>query len=350
MTPTGVDAVWLMGLWERSPIGVTWPSRSRISWRRSTPRCPMSSTATSSAPPTASAATRSIARFGGRQGLAVARAALAHAGCASSSISCPTTWPRTIRGCRPPGVLRPGQRRGPRARAASFCRWATRSSRVAAPLTSRHGPTSLSSTRSCPDCGGRPRRRSSTSRASRRRALRHGDAVAQRRVRTDVGRTSGRWFPERGVLDRGHRRGSSRAPGLHLCRRGLLGPRVGPGQLASTTATTSVSTTDSSTTAPSDTRPSPRRPRLPAAPAALPREPRRAARRTELTPRKSRCSRRDRHTARPTLWHEGQFEGQRSLAGLPRPSARGDVRRGVAAFPPSTCLPRPPAFAGVSGR
>ena len=86
-------------------------------------------------------------------------------------------------------------------------------------------------------------------RSGRRRALRHGDVAAERRLRARGAAALAR-CPQR-VLDRGDRRASGGPPGLPLRRRGVLGPRVGPpAARASTTATTSASTTASSTRTP----------------------------------------------------------------------------------------------------
>ena len=62
VTPAGVDAVWLMGVWERSPAGLRWPTRTRRCRPRSGTRCPTYGATTSSDRRTAYAATSSTTR------------------------------------------------------------------------------------------------------------------------------------------------------------------------------------------------------------------------------------------------------------------------------------------------
>ena len=70
----GFDAVWLMGVWERSPAGIAIAlAERRRSWRASGARCRISRRRTWSARRTASATTRSRRELGGPDGLAAAR-------------------------------------------------------------------------------------------------------------------------------------------------------------------------------------------------------------------------------------------------------------------------------------
>ena len=65
----GVDAVWLMGVWERSPAGAAIArDHAGDGGRRSGPRCPTSPTTTSSARRTASATTPSTTTSAARPG------------------------------------------------------------------------------------------------------------------------------------------------------------------------------------------------------------------------------------------------------------------------------------------
>ena len=232
----------------------SWPSTPPSRWRRSTPRCPTSPTPTSSARPTASARYEVDDRFGGRAGLAAARAALAGAGrAAARRLRAEPRRPRPPVARRAPGLLRPGHAptTWPRDPAAFLAGRRRRSSPAAATRTSRRGPTSPSSTRSPRRCVGAAidtldRHR----RAGRRRALRHGDADAQRRVPPHLGRP-GRRAAGDGVLDRRDRRGARRRTPASCSSPRPTGTWSGTSSSsASTTATTSGSTTGCCTRAP----------------------------------------------------------------------------------------------------
>ena len=148
----GFDAVWLMGVWQRSPAGIaialanaalveSFAARAaRLRGRR-----------TSSGRRTASATTWSTTRLGGADGLAVgARRRSPRRGLGADPRLRPQPRrPRPSVGRRAPGVLRPRRRR--RTSSATrrrSSRSATASSPTAATRTSRRGRTSSSSTRS----------------------------------------------------------------------------------------------------------------------------------------------------------------------------------------------------------
>ena len=151
VTPPGVDAVWLMGVWERSPAGVQLALESAdqvASFHAALPDLDDTDVIGSAY---CIRRYEVDARFGGREGLAVARAALAERGVRLSSTSCPTTSLPITRG----SSITPStsSRAAPTISLATqraFSRWATRSSPAAATPTSRRGRTSPSSTGSPP--------------------------------------------------------------------------------------------------------------------------------------------------------------------------------------------------------
>ena len=80
VTPSGVDAVWLMGLWERSPIGVQLALESADQVASFHAALPDVTDADVIGSAYCIRRYEVDARFGGREGLAVARAALAARG------------------------------------------------------------------------------------------------------------------------------------------------------------------------------------------------------------------------------------------------------------------------------
>ena len=217
VTPAGVDAVWLMGVWERSPEGVRLALDVADARRRvPTPR------STTSTPADVIGSAYCIrryevdARFGGRAGLAAARAALAARGVrllvdfVPNHVAPDHPWLSAhpeyfVRGDADDLGASTGRASSPSA---------TRSSPAGATRTSRRGPTSPSSTRSPPGCDSAAiDTLIDIGDARRRRALRHGDADAQRRVPPHLGRT-GRAAARHRVLDRRDRGRPSRHPRL----------------------------------------------------------------------------------------------------------------------------------------
>ena len=151
VTPAGVDAVWLMGVWQRSPVGVELARpNEEASWHEVLPDLTDADVIGSAYCIRAYVVDD---RFGGRDGLAAARAALAARASGSSSTSCRTTSPRIIRGssstltASSKGLLTRWRRTLRRS-----SRWVRRSSPVGAIRTSLRGPTSPSSTRSPRRC------------------------------------------------------------------------------------------------------------------------------------------------------------------------------------------------------
>ena len=217
-----------MGVWERSPAGVAPRARHPPTrWRRSAPPSPDLDDADVIGSAYCIRRYEVDARFGGRRGSRrrPGRARRARA-CVCSSTSCPTTWLPITRGSpstpstssratpttspRASGLPR-GRRRGHRPRP-----------RPVLPAVAGRRPAQRLRARPAP---GRGRHAARHRRSGRRRPLRHGDAAAQRRVRPHVGRARRRRAGA-GVLDRGDRCGPSRAPGLRVRRRGVLGSRV----------------------------------------------------------------------------------------------------------------------------
>ena len=184
-------------------------------------------------------------------------------------------------------------------------------------------------------------------RPGRRRALRHGDAAAQRGVRPHLGR-AGRapcrsteyWTEVIEAVRAAHPDFLFMAEaywdlewplqqlGFDYCYDKRLYDRLlheGPAQRARAPAG---------------------RHRLPAPPGALPREPRRAPGRRRARPRgRTGGGRGCRHPARGHLWHEGQFEGWRVrlpvfLDRRPAEPVDDDLRRfylALLAAPPARC-------------
>ena len=312
-----VDAVWLMGVWERSPAGLRIAlenpeldagNRAALPDLRDedvigSPYCVRDYVVD--------------ARFGGPAALAAARAAARrprvsalildyvpnhvapdHPWCTGAA-GVPSRRQRGGPGAAPGGVhphrgrdLR--QRARPVLPAVARCRAAERVLAGAA----RRGRRDAD------------RRR----RSVRRAALRHGDADDQRGVRADLGRAR-RAGAGRGVLagaDRARQGGASRTCCSSPRRTGTWSGRSS--SRASTSATTSASTTASCTSRPDSVRGHLQADRgLPGAPDPLHREPRRAARRGCVR-RRAGARRRRRHLDPP------------GCAALPRRPVRGPPR------------------------
>ena len=149
----GFDAVWLMGVWERSPAGIAIALENPAlveSFRRALPDFTPDDVVGS---PYCIRDYGSTTRLGGPEGLAAARAGARAARARADPRLRPQ--PRRARpsvAARAPGVLRPRRRGGPRAR-PGVVRPGRRpsSSRTAATRTSRPGPTSSSSNAFSPD-------------------------------------------------------------------------------------------------------------------------------------------------------------------------------------------------------
>ena len=94
----GFDAVWFMGVWERSPAGIDISMRNEgllEDFRRALPDFSREDNVGS---PYCVRRYVVDGHLGGPEGLAAARAALASADCVSFWTSCPTTWRRTTPG------------------------------------------------------------------------------------------------------------------------------------------------------------------------------------------------------------------------------------------------------------
>ena len=318
VTPPGVDAVWLMGVWERSPAGrATRPRLARRTWPSF--RAALADLADADVIGSAYCIRRYEvdARFGGRAGLAAARAALADRGRAAARRL--RAQPRRARppvARRPSRVLRPGRRRRPRREPGELPRRRRRRHRPrprpVLPAVARRRPAQRVRARAARRP---PPTRSSTS------ATRPTACAATWRCCCST--TCSRAPGASGPAPRPTREywtdviAAVRAvpPGLPVRRPRPTGTSSGScSSSASTTATTSGSTTACSTRAPASVRGHlgadldyQRR---------LVRflenhdEPRAAA---ELAAGRGagRGGRRSPRCPGPTLWHEGQFEGWR---------------------------------------
>ena len=341
MTPRGVDAVWLMGVWERSPAGVAARPATRLSrWRRSAPRCPTSPTTTSSGRPTASAATRSTPASAVAAGLATARPGPGRGEACGSSLD---FVPNHVAPDHPwladhPEYFVQGNgddlARDPeassqvgdaviaRGRDPYFPPW---------PDVAQLNAFAPGLRDAAADDADRHRR------PGRRRPLRHGDAAAQRRVRHDLGRAGRRGARAR-VLDRGASIASARPTrdflfvaeaywdlewelqqlGFDYCYDKRLYDRLAPRGPGSVRGHLHADIG------------------LPAAACPVPREPRRAAGRQRAGAR-ARAGRRgrDRDPARGHALARGPVRGLAGpAAGLPRPAAGRAGRRRAARLPP----------------
>ena len=291
----GVDAVWLMGVWERSEVGRGVALRDAGVRRASVPRFRTSPTRRLVGSPYCirgyevdSALRRPDRPDRGARRARRPRAAAHPRLRAEPRRARPSVGARRTRSTSSAAARRP---RAPTQRVRARRGW---SSPSAATRTSRRGRTSSSSTRSHRDCG-RPRRDAARHRRTvRRRALRHGDADAGRRLRAHLGRARPA-TARRADTGRGDRGGRGAHPDFLFIAEAYWDLEWELLHRASTTATTSGSTTDCSRATPAAVRGAPaRRPGLPAAARALPREPRRAARRRrpsrpERVPPRSCC-------------------------------------------------------------
>ena len=231
-----IDAVWLMGVWQRSPLGAAIARVRTRAWSTAQRR-PLPDVGTDADVVGSAYCIRDYVvdeRLGGDAGWPSARRSLA----ASGRRPRPRlrAQPRGTRppvGDEPPGVLRP--RVTPTTSTAtpqSFLDVDEPCSPAGATRTSPPGRRCSSSTRRA------PRLRTAaaelvaaTRRPLRRAALRHGDADARRRVPPHVGRPRvGRAGARRRsrLLADGDRSRAGDPPGLRVLGRGVLGPRAGP--------------------------------------------------------------------------------------------------------------------------
>ena len=187
----GFDAVWLMGVWERSPAGHRDRTAERRACRELPARAPGSSqTRTWSARRTASATTRSPRTSAGPEGLAYgARGARAARPEADSRLRAEPRRARPRVDVNAPGVLRRRERGGPRARPGLVCE----GRRPCAGERPRSVLPGVAGRRAAERVLDRPARRGdrharSDRRAVRRCPLRHGDADDERRLRAHLGR------------------------------------------------------------------------------------------------------------------------------------------------------------------
>ena len=235
----GIDVVWLMGVWQRSPAGAAIAREH-----------PAMAAAQREALPDVTAddvvgsayCIRDYVvdeHLGGDAGLAAARAELAARGVAlvldfvPNHVAPDHPWAlahpeRFVRGTAddlaadPASFLAVGDAVIARGRDPYFPAW----------------PEVLQLDASRPDVrAAAADDRAVDRRAVRRRALRHGDARARRHLRAHVGRSGAAAAPvSRRVLERangrlladGHRGGAGTAPRLRVLGRGLLGPRTAP--------------------------------------------------------------------------------------------------------------------------
>ena len=313
----GVDAVWLMGVWERSPAGAAIARRHpamAAAQRAALPDVTDEDVVGSAycirdyrvddAPRRRRRPGRRPCRPGGARGRARAR------------LRPQPRRPRPPLGHGAPGVLRPRHGRGPGRDPDSYL---AAGDAVIARGRDPYFPawpevlqldTSLPATWAAAAAVVDLDRRT-----LRRRALRHGDADARRRVRPHVGRSSRRRPVTRrrpGLLADGHRGGAVAPPGPGVLGRGLLGPRAGARRagLRCVLRQAPVRPARRARAGGLDPRPPRGRSRLPGAHRALRREPRRAAARgrAAATGGDGGCGRRP-HAARR------------------RPGARGPVGR-----------------------
>ena len=251
----GFDAVWLMGVWERSPAGIAIALAERRA-RRELPRarCPTSRARTSSARRTASATTRSPAPRRRRRASPSARKALAKRGArADPRLRARTTSRPTIRGRRrTPSTSSSGERRRPRARPGLVRPVGDRVLANGRDPFFPAWPDVVQLNAFSPDLRARRDRHARLDRRPvRRRPLRHGDADDERRLRAHLGRARRRAARDRLLADRDRRDQGARTPTSSSWPRPTGTSSTRSSSRASTTATTSASTTGSSTRAPS---------------------------------------------------------------------------------------------------
>ena len=327
----GFDAVWLMGVWERSPAGIAIALANDEPDRELPARAArLRDRGTWSARPTASVSTRSLPSrwaVGARGGAGGARRA--RLGC--SSTSCRTTSLPTTRGRRRIPNTSSRERRGPRARPASFLRGRRRRARKrprpVLPRLARRRAVERVLARAAEAATAR----CSPSRAVRRRPLRHGDADDERHLRAHLGRARRagarrRLLAERDPRGQGAHPTSSSSPRLTGISSGRCSSR------ASTTATTSASTIASPTTTAIGARP-------PAPPTSATSSGCCASSRTTTSRARGNFPREKARAAAVTalsqtgarLVHEGQLEGRTVqlpvfLAPSSRRAARPDLR------------------------
>ena len=329
----GFDAVWLMGVWERSPAGIGIALQNEgltESFRDALPDVTAEDVVGS---PYCIRDYTVDAHLGGAKGLAVgARGARRARPGADPRLRAEPRRARPSVDGRAPRVLRPRQRRGPRARPG-----------VVRPVGERvlaNGrdpffpawPDVVQLNAFSPDLRARRDRHARRDRRPvRRRALRHGDADDERHLRAHLGRARRRAARHRLLAD-----GDPRDQGAPS-RTSSSWPRptgtssTRSSSRASTTATTRASTTASSTRAPIRSH------AHLTATSATSRSSSASSRTTtsRAPPRPSR-RRRTRAAAVTTLTqtgarlvYEGQLEGRRTVqpARLPRAPARRGARR-----------------------
>ena len=159
VTPDGIDAVWLMGVWERSPAGLALANANpglQASFRDALPDLRPNDVIGS---PYCVRRYVVDASFGGPEALAAARATLAARGIrllldyVPNHVAPDHPWVTSH-----PELFVTGSQADIAANPAGWVRAAGISWPTAATRTSRHGPMSCSSTRSRPPCVRRPRR------------------------------------------------------------------------------------------------------------------------------------------------------------------------------------------------
>ena len=228
MAELGFDAVWLMGVWERSPAGIAIALENDglvESFRRALPDFVTEDVVGS---PYCIRDYRVDAHLGGPEGLAAARAALAERGLGlildfvPNHVAPDHPWTDAH-----PEYFVARQRRRPRARsgvvrARRRPRPGERSRSVLPGLAGRRPAERLLAR---PAGRGRGDARLDR-RAVRRRPLRHGDADDERHLRADLGRPR-RAATGRRLLAERDPGGQERPSRVRLRGRGLLGPRMG---------------------------------------------------------------------------------------------------------------------------
>ena len=348
-----VDAVWLMGVWRRSPAGlaIALDDPGLMAGFRSTlpdlepddvigsPYCVREYVVDE--------------RFGGPDG--AGRGARATRGARARADSRLRAQPRRARSPMAgvePGVLRGRQRRGPCARPGLVPADRRRSDRRARPrpVLSRMAGRGAAQRVLARPARRRDRPARRTRCAVRRAALRHGDAHDQRGVRPHLGTRAAR----RGVLAGRDRPRQSPLPGARAHRRGLLGhgmdtPAAGLRLLLRQAPLRPPGPRRRRR----DPRPPLRRRRLPRAAAALHREPRRAARGRDVRrPAGARRGGRGLHAAGcAALSRRPARRASRPHPRLSRPRTHGARRR--RRYEPSTsdcCTPSTnPTYATGNG-
>src|SRR5215831_8069780 len=215
VTPAGVDAVWLMGVWERSPAGLVLTAANADLQASFAEALPDLRPADVIGSPYCVHRYVADALFGRPRRPA------------APGLRAQPRRPRSPLGGGPARAVRARRRTRPRGRSSGLAgRGRARAGPWARPILSAVAGCGAArrvlashARRDRPDAG-RHRR------SMRRAPLRHGHAADQRDIRQDVGKPC-RTRASRGVLADGHSRAAHPAPGDRASRRNLLGHGMG---------------------------------------------------------------------------------------------------------------------------